>query len=153
MDCVCAGDECAALDSISTSAEVSVSCVCGVYPALTMRLRMCILILWLHWMLDVSGCVWLDVYAIMLMSVCVPHSVPPGWTGDGPWMTFHGPGMCLWSQRLRVGFHVCCPYVPAELWKVMVMVVVSMAARNQWALLCSGINVVVCASIVVFSLF
>ena len=33
-----------------------------------------------------------------------------------------------------------------------IMVVVSMAARNQWSLLCSGINVVVCASIVFFNL-
>jgi hypothetical protein len=83
----------------------------------------------------------------------VPHSVPPGWFGDFPWMTCHGPGMCWRSQRLRIGFHVCCPYVPTELWKVIVMVVVSMAARNQWALLCSGSSVVVCASIVVLILF
>ena len=66
---MCAVSECAGLDIISTSAEVPVSCVCGVYPALTMRLRMCVLILWLHCMLDVSGCMWLGVYAIMLMRV------------------------------------------------------------------------------------
>ena len=42
---------------------------------------------------------WLVVYAIMLMSVCVPHSVPPGWVGDVPWTTCHGPGVCWRSQR------------------------------------------------------
>ena len=109
--------------------------------------------LWLHWMVDVFGCVVLFVYAIMLRSVWVPHSVPPGWRGDLPWTTCHGPGVCCQSHRSRRVFHGCCPYVPAELWKVIVIVVVSMATMNQCALSFSGMSVVLCASIVALSRF
>lgn len=109
--------------------------------------------LWLHWMVDVFGCGVLFVYAIMLRSVCVPHSVPPGWLGDLPWTTCNGPGVYWGSQRNRGGFHVCCPYVPAELWKVTVIVVVSMATMNQCLLAFSGMSVVLCASIVALRRF
>jgi hypothetical protein len=75
---VCVASECVGLGMISTSDEAAVSCVCGVYPALTMRLSMWVRMLWLHWMVDMFGCGLLVVYAIMLRSVWVPHSVPPG---------------------------------------------------------------------------
>ena len=38
--CVCVVGECVGLGKITTSGEFVVSCVCGVYPAWTMRLSM-----------------------------------------------------------------------------------------------------------------
>ena len=38
--CVCNVDACMGLDKISTSGESVLPCVCGVYPAWTMRLSM-----------------------------------------------------------------------------------------------------------------
>ena len=43
--------------------------------------------------------------------------------------------------------------MPAELWKVIVIVVVSMATMSQCALAFSGMSVVLCARIVALSRF
>ena len=73
----------------------------------------------------------------------MPHSVPPGCCSVLAWMVRHGPFVYVRSHVSSFGFQFPCPWVPAELYSVIVHVTELSTASSQCWLSLSGMSVVV----------